>query len=379
MNSNSKFSRDLYEILDCDRKASAKEIQKAYYAAARRWHPDRNQGDPSAEARFKEANAAYEVLKDPHKREVYDKLGIEGLDSMAAMENLDVEGMMQAMFGAGEFDAIFGDVCELPMIKSYLVHVKKGDSGSKEAADLSDEETEALRNAEEAYCTALGQKLSGILAERVTGTLSSEQFKVKMEGWATELCEAPGGLDLVKVTSRSWLLGAQKHRRRFFGLERVYSTVRGTLSTTSQFGSLIYGARTAQNNLQAMLKNQQGAKEEGKEGAKEGGAKKEEEDDSVNVELKQEEVMGLLRQGAELAWKFGLLLVQNRIRRAVDKMVETEGDREKRMGKSEEAIKAHKELLATALMEAAQSFDLVHLKQLKADPSAAGHPVEGLK
>ncbi|MEW5865443.1 MAG: molecular chaperone DnaJ [Bacillota bacterium] len=67
--------RDYYEVLGVDRNASQEEIKKAFRKLARRYHPDMNKEDPSAEAKFKEINEAYEVLSDPEKRSRYDQFG----------------------------------------------------------------------------------------------------------------------------------------------------------------------------------------------------------------------------------------------------------------------------------------------------------------
>jgi curved DNA-binding protein len=66
--------RDYYKTLGVSRKATQEEIQKAYRKLARKVHPDVNK-DPGAEDKFKEITEAYEVLKDPEKRERYDQLG----------------------------------------------------------------------------------------------------------------------------------------------------------------------------------------------------------------------------------------------------------------------------------------------------------------
>jgi DnaJ-class molecular chaperone len=67
--------KDHYQILGVTRNASEKEIKQAYRRLARKHHPDLNPGDKSAEARFKEINAAYEVLSNPEKRKKYDQFG----------------------------------------------------------------------------------------------------------------------------------------------------------------------------------------------------------------------------------------------------------------------------------------------------------------
>jgi curved DNA-binding protein len=66
--------QDYYSILNVPRSASAEEIQRAYRKLARQYHPDVNK-DPGADAKFKQLGEAYEVLKDPEKRKLYDQLG----------------------------------------------------------------------------------------------------------------------------------------------------------------------------------------------------------------------------------------------------------------------------------------------------------------
>ncbi|MDR2695820.1 MAG: J domain-containing protein [Deltaproteobacteria bacterium] len=67
--------KDYYQVLGVERSASVEEIARAFKKLARRHHPDLNAGNAQSEEKFKEVNEAYEVLKDPEKRKLYDQLG----------------------------------------------------------------------------------------------------------------------------------------------------------------------------------------------------------------------------------------------------------------------------------------------------------------
>lgn len=68
-----------YDLLEVAKDASSAEIKKAYRKKALQFHPDKNQGDPNAEGKFKEISEAYEVLSDENKRRLYDRYGKEGV------------------------------------------------------------------------------------------------------------------------------------------------------------------------------------------------------------------------------------------------------------------------------------------------------------
>lgn len=97
--------RDYYEVLGVSKTASDAEIKKAYKQMAIKYHPDRNPGDKEAEAKFKEAAEAYDVLRDPQKRARYDQFGHAGMSGAggfgggASMNMDDIFSMFGDIFG----------------------------------------------------------------------------------------------------------------------------------------------------------------------------------------------------------------------------------------------------------------------------------------
>lgn len=98
------MSKSYYEILGVGKDASSESIKKAYRKKAMLYHPDRNPGDVEAEANFKEAAEAYEVLSDLQKRQIYDTYGKEGLKS----SGYSGPGSSEDIFS--HINDIFGDI-----------------------------------------------------------------------------------------------------------------------------------------------------------------------------------------------------------------------------------------------------------------------------
>lgn len=107
---------DYYGLLEIDKKASDKEIEKAYKKAALKWHPDRNLDNVEhATGMFKCISEAYDVLRDPEKRAIYDQVGAKGLKER--MQNgggntagMDAQSLFEQMFRGGghPFGNMFG-------------------------------------------------------------------------------------------------------------------------------------------------------------------------------------------------------------------------------------------------------------------------------
>ena len=99
------MSQDLYQTLGVARGASADEIKKAYRKLAMKYHPDQNKDNPDAEAKFKDINHAYDILKDDQKRAAYDQFGDAAFDGSMGGGG----GHPGGGFGGG-FSDIFEDI-----------------------------------------------------------------------------------------------------------------------------------------------------------------------------------------------------------------------------------------------------------------------------
>ncbi|MBN2492200.1 MAG: molecular chaperone DnaJ [Planctomycetes bacterium] len=101
--------RDYYEVLGVTRQASPEEIKSAFRRAAIQHHPDKNPGNKEAEAAFKEAAEAYEVLRDAEKRRRYDQFGHDGVSGQPFAGFEDIFQTFGDIFGGGSiFEDLFG-------------------------------------------------------------------------------------------------------------------------------------------------------------------------------------------------------------------------------------------------------------------------------
>ena len=106
------MARDYYEVLGIARDADGDAIKRAYRTAAKKYHPDLNPGDTTAEANFKEVSEAYSVLSDDEKRKIYDTYGHDGLKGRGYEPNFTDLGDIFSAFGdlfGGGFADLFGN------------------------------------------------------------------------------------------------------------------------------------------------------------------------------------------------------------------------------------------------------------------------------
>jgi len=125
--------KDPYAVLGIDRNATQQEVKSAFRKLGAKHHPDRNPGDADAPQRFKQINAAYQILSDPKKRAMYDRFGAAGLGAARAGGAGPFEGV-PIDFSEINIDGIFGDLLD-------ALGIRFGDRGDIQTeVDLSFDE-----------------------------------------------------------------------------------------------------------------------------------------------------------------------------------------------------------------------------------------------
>jgi len=100
--------RDYYRVLGVEKTATSDAIKKAYRKLAKKYHPDANDNNPQAEAKFKEVQEAYDVLSDDEKRKRYDQFGFAAFDGSAGPGSAYGSGGAWQQFGRGGFSGFSG-------------------------------------------------------------------------------------------------------------------------------------------------------------------------------------------------------------------------------------------------------------------------------
>ena len=195
--------RDYYEILGAPKGASAEDLKKAYRAKAKELHPDRNTADPTAEAKFKEVNEAYDVLKDDNKKAAYDRYGHAAFEGGGG-------GQRPGGFGQqGDFASAFTDVFE-DLFGDFMGGQRGGAQGRSRAQRGSDLRYNLRVSLEEAH--------QGI--QKTINVPSSQ---------TCDICRgsgAEGGAEPVTCPTCSGM-GKVRAQQGFFTVERTCPTCNG--------------------------------------------------------------------------------------------------------------------------------------------------------
>ena len=127
------MAKDFYKTLGVDQNASAEDIKKAYRKQAMKYHPDQNKDNAEAEAKFKEVNAAYDILKDDDKRAAYDRYGEAAFDG-----SMGGGAGGGNPFGAGGFQGFGGNFSDIfeDMFGEAMGGGRRSTGGAQRGADM---------------------------------------------------------------------------------------------------------------------------------------------------------------------------------------------------------------------------------------------------
>ena len=198
------MAKDYYSALGVDKSASNDDIKKAYRKMAMKYHPDRNKGDAAAEAKFKEINEAYEVLKDPQKKAAYDRYGADAFAN-GGFNNASGNGFNPNDFGFGFGGASgFSDIFE-----DFFGRAAGGSSSHREEVRGSDLRYDASLTLEEAF--------------------SGKKIQIKMNTYIScDACNGSGSDDgKTKVCPACRGSGRIRASQGFFTIERTCSHCNG--------------------------------------------------------------------------------------------------------------------------------------------------------
>jgi hypothetical protein len=192
---------------------------------------------------------AYRKLKQPG-RFLFDFPGANFEGTLLANINVadlqvDIGMVFKLMFGGGAFDEFFGDVCELPLLKQMMSSMEDQMNGST----IDDEkqmmkQRDELKKNEDIYCKQLANKLLTRL-ERCAKE-GDKAFAEQCQKEAQELCEAPGGAELLGMMGYVYAQEGRQYGGRFLGLEGLFAQVQEKAHVVSTGAAVLFDAvRTA--------------------------------------------------------------------------------------------------------------------------------------
>jgi molecular chaperone DnaJ len=187
--------QDPYDILGVQRDASVEEVKSAFRRLAQRFHPDKNPGDDSASQKFKEINAAYQILSDPEKRAMFDRFGNVAPGGGGGV-GFDISDL-----GNLNMDGIFGD-----LLRGF--GIRTGDRGDiKKEIVVSFEEAAFGAEKELTY-----ERTEGCKECHASGSA---------EGHAKEICSACGGRGRVRFQQGLFPVAIDRPCSKCFGTGKI--------------------------------------------------------------------------------------------------------------------------------------------------------------
>ena len=187
--------QDPYDVLGVDRGASIDEVKSAFRRLAQRFHPDKNPGNDSAQQKFKEINAAYQILSDPEKRAMFDRFGAAGPGGAGAV-GFDISDL-----GNINMDGIFGD-----LLRGF--GIRTGDRGDiKKEIVISFEEAAFGAEKELTY-----ERTEGCKDCHASGSAP---------GHTKEMCPACGGRGKVRFQQGLFPVAIERSCSKCFGTGRL--------------------------------------------------------------------------------------------------------------------------------------------------------------
>lgn len=266
-------SGDYYKILGVGNEATSSEIKKAYYKLARRYHPDKNPDDPTAEAKFKKISEAYQVLIDSEKRAHYDKYG-----KMEETQEPTISDIVNMLFGAGKFDAFFGQVSLVDILSR-----DPNDPASQDEMEVKQEKRKKV----------LIKQMLIKLEPYVQGNVREFAELSKLE--SADLLEAPGGSDLLALIGYIYCQEGDQHSSALLGIPAL-------LAKVSEKGHLLKETWSAVRSAVKTQQVQQRLEESGR--------------------ADKEMEANLLQQSLKTIWKLGKLEIEGMVRRVCEEVLE---------------------------------------------------------